>query len=66
MGTVRAPSLRDIRKQMSPEQTRTQIHDGGKSMPPFGEALTDAQIAALVDFLHAKNGWKLVPVMASK
>ena len=66
MGTAKAPSLRDVRKSLSAEQTRTQIHDGGKQMPPFGEALSDAQIAALVDFLHAKDGWKLVPVAASK
>ena len=66
MGTAKAPSLRDVPKQLTPEQTHTQIHDGGKQMPPFGEALTEEQIAALVDFLHAKDGWKLVPATASK
>jgi mono/diheme cytochrome c family protein len=66
LGTAKAPSLREVRKQLSADQTHTQIHDGGKTMPPFGEALTEAQIAALVDFLHSKDGWKLVEATAGK
>lgn len=66
LGTEKAPSLRDVPKHMNAEQTHTQIHDGGKMMPPFGDALTDEQIAALVDFLHSKNGWKLVEATAQK
>ena len=60
MGTAKGPSLRDLRKRRKPDATRKQIHDGGTNMPPFGDALTDDQIGALVDFLQAKNGWKLI------
>ena len=66
LGTEKAPSLRDVPKHLNAEQTHTQIHDGGKLMPPFGEALTEEQIAALVEFLQAKNGWKLVEASALK
>jgi len=57
-GTARAPSLRDARKRLTAEQMQRQIHDGGKSMPPFGDALTEVQIDQLVDFLRAKKAWK--------
>ena len=61
MGTERAPSLRDVRKRKSDDEIRHQIHDGGQMMPPFGEALTDEEIANLSAFLRAKDAWNLVP-----
>jgi mono/diheme cytochrome c family protein len=57
-GTAKAPSLRDVRKRMTAGQMQLQIHDGGKSMPPFGDALTEAQIDQLVEFLRSKKAWK--------
>ncbi len=65
MGTERAPSLRDVHKRLSAEQVQHQIHDGGQMMPPFGDALTEDEIANLVAFLRAKDAWKLVPPPAS-
>lgn len=66
LGTEKAPSLRDVRKRKTEEQIRSQIKEGGKSMPPFGEALTDNQISTLVEFLHSKNGWKKMPASIPK
>jgi len=57
LGTVKAPSLRDVRKRKTDDEVRLQIKEGGKSMPPFGEALTDEQIASLVQFLRSKKAW---------
>ena len=64
LGTERAPSLRDVKKHKDDEAIRHQIHDGGGMMPPFGEALTDEEIANLSAFLRAKDAWKLVPAPA--
>jgi mono/diheme cytochrome c family protein len=66
LGTEKAPSLRDVRKRKTEEQIRSQIKEGGKSMPPFGEALTDQQISALVEFLRSKDGWKKISASAQK
>lgn len=60
-GTERAPSLHDVSKRRNDEQIRRQIHDGGQMMPPFGEALTEDEIAQLAAFLQAKDAWNLVP-----
>ena len=57
LGTDKGPSLRDLRKHMSADQVRHQIHDGGQSMPPFADALTDEQITKLVAFLRSKAPW---------
>ena len=57
LGTAKGPSLRDVRKRLTAEQVHTQIKDGGKSMPPFADALDDAQITSLVEFLRAKKPW---------
>lgn len=57
LGTTKAPSLRDVRKRKTDDEVRQQIKDGGKSMPPFGEALTDEQIVSLVQFLRSKHAW---------
>lgn len=66
LGTQRAPSLRDVRKRKTEEQIRSQIKEGGKSMPPFAQALTDDQISALVEFLRSKNGWKKISASLPK
>ncbi len=58
LGTAKGPSLRDVRKRLSAEQVHRQIKEGGQSMPPFGEALTEPQIDQLVEFLRSKKAWK--------
>jgi len=47
----------DIRsdKAWPPERITKQITDGGQKMPPFGDSLTDQEIAQLVAFLRAKD-----------
>jgi len=49
------PSLADIRKRRKPAEIYTQIHDGGKSMPAFGDDLNPKQINDLVDYLRSKR-----------
>jgi|SRR5580765_4665866 len=66
LGTVKAPSLRDVRKRKSDDEVRIQIKDGGKVMPPFGEALTDPQIESLVQFLRSKKAWTGALIPAPK
>jgi mono/diheme cytochrome c family protein len=51
----KGPSLADVRKRRKPEEIYTQIHDGGKSMPAFGEQLRDDQIKDLVKYLRSKR-----------
>ena len=57
IGGKKAPSLVDIRKDANwpPAKITTQILNGGQKMPPFGDSLTDPQIAQLVAYLRAKN-----------
>jgi mono/diheme cytochrome c family protein len=57
VGGKKAPALTTIRtdKAWPPEKITTQILNGGQKMPPFGDSLTDAQIAQLVAWLRAKN-----------
>lgn len=66
LGTGKGPSLREVRRELTEEQMRLQIKEGGRTMPPFGEALTDPQIASLIKFLRSKNAWKEQPATASK
>lgn len=51
----RGPSLAQVRERKTPEQMYMQIHDGGKSMPPFGEQLSSDQIHDLVEYLRSKR-----------
>jgi mono/diheme cytochrome c family protein len=51
----KGPSLADARERLKPEEIYTQIHDGGKSMPPFGQQLRDDQINDLVSYLRSKR-----------
>jgi mono/diheme cytochrome c family protein len=56
-GTLKAPSLVDIRKDKDwpPEKMTDHILNGGQKMPPFRESLNDDEIAQLVAYLRAKN-----------
>lgn len=51
----KAPSLLTVGKRLTKEAIAKQIHDGGKSMPAFGEALQPDEITALVDMLSRKK-----------
>jgi mono/diheme cytochrome c family protein len=57
VGTKKAPSLVDIRKDKAwpPEKITDQILNGGEKMPPFRESLSDEEIAQLVAYLRARN-----------
>jgi len=57
IGTKKAPSLVDIRqdKQWPPQRIADQILNGGKTMPPFRDALSDQEIQQLVAYLRAKD-----------
>jgi ubiquinol-cytochrome c reductase cytochrome b subunit len=55
IGGRKGPDLQLVRNRRSRESMLTQIHDGGKEMPPFGDELTSEQIDDLVAFLRAKR-----------
>ncbi len=57
IGTKKAPALASIRKQKNwpPEKMTQQILNGGRKMPPFGDSLTDPEIAQIVAYLRAKH-----------
>ena len=54
-GTIKGPSLADIRKDKSwpSEKMTDHILNGGPKMPPFRESLTDDEIAQIVTYLRA-------------
>ena len=56
-GNKKGPSLTDIATDPAwpPQRITKQITDGGQKMPPFGESLTDPEVAQLVTFLRSKN-----------
>jgi mono/diheme cytochrome c family protein len=54
-GSDTGPDLSHVRKELKKDQIATQIRDGGKNMPPFGDSLSKDEIAALVDYLHSKR-----------
>jgi len=56
-GNKKGPSLADIRTDPAwpAEKITKQIMDGGQKMPPFGDSLTDQEIAQIVAFLRAKD-----------
>jgi mono/diheme cytochrome c family protein len=60
-GTDKAPNIREVRKRKTDEEIFHQIHDGGKMMPPFADALTANEIHSLVLFLRADDGWQQLP-----
>ena len=57
IGGKKAPSLVGIRadKNWPPPKITSQILNGGQKMPPFGDSLTDPQIAQLVAYVRAKK-----------
>lgn len=61
-GTLKAPALADIRKNKmwTPEKITQQILNGGQKMPPFGDSLSDPEIAQIVAFLRSKH-WPTPP-----
>lgn len=70
-GSKKAPSLVNIRKdkRWTPAKMTDQILNGGQKMPPFGDSLTDPEIAKIVAFLRAKKRPPLpgpVPADAAK
>jgi ubiquinol-cytochrome c reductase cytochrome b subunit len=56
-GGVKGPDLTNIDadKDWPAEKITGQITNGGAKMPPFADALTDAQIAQIVAYLRAKH-----------
>jgi mono/diheme cytochrome c family protein len=57
IGGKKAPPLTNLHnnKVWTPEKITHQILNGGLKMPPFGDSLTDPQIAQLVAYLTAKH-----------
>ena len=62
-GNKKGPSLEGIANdpEWPPQRITKQITDGGQKMPPFGESLTDPEVAQLVTFLRAKDRPALPP-----
>ncbi len=56
-GGKKAPSLLDLGKNplWPPAKITAQIMNGGQKMPPFGDSLTDPEIAQLVAYLRARH-----------
>jgi mono/diheme cytochrome c family protein len=56
-GNKKGPALADIRNDPAwpPDKITKQITDGGAKMPPFGESLTDQEVAQVVAYLRAKD-----------
>lgn len=67
IGTDKGPDLSGVGRQLHKPEIAKQIHDGGKEMPAFGDALTDDEIQQLVEYLAAKKKKlrKPAPVIAS-
>ena len=55
IGGRKGPDLQLVRKRRTADSMITQIHDGGKEMPPFGDELSTQEIDDLVAFLRAKR-----------
>jgi mono/diheme cytochrome c family protein len=49
------PDLQQVRNRLSAAQITTQIHDGGKGMPAFGDQLSEKELADLVAYLRTKR-----------
>jgi mono/diheme cytochrome c family protein len=61
-GTAKAPALANIGKNKvwTRQKIRQQILDGGPKMPPFADALSEAEVAQLVALLRSKH-WPVPP-----
>lgn len=55
IGGREGPDLQLVRKRLNKSQINLQIHNGGKSMPPYGDQLSSAQIDDLIAYLRAKR-----------
>ena len=55
VGGSKGPDLQLVRKRMKKAQIAKQVHDGGKSMPAYGDMLSSAQIDDLIAYLRAKR-----------
>jgi mono/diheme cytochrome c family protein len=62
VGTDRGPDLSGVGRTLHKPDIAKQIHDGGKQMPAFGDALTDAEVQQLVEYLAAKKKKSKKPV----
>ena len=51
----KGPSLFTVGKHLKKDAIEKQIHDGGASMPAFGDSLQPDEIKALVDMLAKKK-----------
>lgn len=62
----KGPSLFTVGKRLKRDDIEKQIHDGGASMPAFGDSLQPDEIKALVDMLAKKKkapkGFRASPV----
>jgi len=52
-GGAKGPDLSGVGRRLSEEQIRTQILNGGKQMPPFGDVLQLTEADDLVAYLHS-------------
>lgn len=55
VGTDRGPDLSGVGRRLHKPEIAKQIRDGGKQMPPFGDALTNDEVQELVAYLAAKK-----------
>lgn len=55
IGGELGPELSTIGKQMTKPELEHRILKGGGGMPPFADALQPDEVAALVEYLHAKK-----------
>jgi mono/diheme cytochrome c family protein len=52
-GGMKGPDLSGVGRRLNEEQIRTQIQNGGKQMPSFGDALQASETDDLVAYLHS-------------
>jgi len=55
VGTDKGPDLSGVGRHLHKPEIAKQIHDGGKEMPAFGDALTNDEVQQLVEYLAAKK-----------
>lgn len=55
VGGKSGPDLQLVRKRLNKAQMRLRIHNGGLTMPPFGDSLTSPQIEDLIAYLRTKR-----------
>jgi mono/diheme cytochrome c family protein len=61
VGGGKGPDLQKVRERRNRKAIMTQIHDGGKSMPPFDDELSSKEISNLASFLLARRKFIVVP-----